>query len=71
MCSSFQVKKTALTFSAQVCPKMNLVLKIQKTGAGIRISILEILCMTIFTQNENFDILRPNLPKNRFWGRNS
>ena len=30
VCANFQVKQTALTFSAQICPKMDLGLAIQK-----------------------------------------
>ena len=52
LCVSFQAKQTALTFSAQICPKKDLGLAIQKTIVGIRISILDIPCVTIFSQNE-------------------
>ena len=50
MCASFQAKQTALTFSAQICPKVDLGLIIQKTIVGIRISILDIPCMSSFSQ---------------------
>ena len=43
-----QAKWTALNFSAEIYPKMELGLKIQKTNAGVRINILEILCVPIF-----------------------
>ena len=46
-----QVKQTALISSAQICPKTDLGLKILKANVGIRISILEILCVPIFRQN--------------------
>ena len=52
VCANFQEKQTALTFSAQICSKMDLGLTIQKTIVGIRISILDIPCVTIFSQNE-------------------
>ena len=52
VCANFQAKQTALTFSAQICPKMDLGLTIQKTIVGIRISILDIPCVPIFSQNE-------------------
>ena len=42
MCANFQAKQTALTFSAQIFPKMDLGLAIQKTIVGIRFSILDI-----------------------------
>ena len=50
MCANFQAKQTALTFLAQICPKMDLGLQIQKTNVGIKISILEIPCVPIFRQ---------------------
>ena len=45
MCASFQSKWTTLNFSAQICPKMDLELEIEKINVGIRISILEILTL--------------------------
>ena len=50
--ANFQAKQTALTFSAQIYPKMDLGLTSQKTIVGIRISILDIPCVPIFSQNE-------------------
>ena len=52
MCANFQAKQTAFIFSAQICPKMDLWLAVQKTIAGIRISIIDIPCVPIFSQNE-------------------
>ena len=54
MCVSaiFQAKQTALTFSSQICLKMDLGLAIQKTVVVIRISILDMPCVSIFSQNE-------------------
>ena len=51
MCVNFQLKQTTLTFLVQICPKRKLGFEIQKTNVGIRISILEILCVPIFRQN--------------------
>ena len=51
---NFQVKQIVLTFSAQICPKMNSGLEIDKTNVGIRINTLEILCA-------NFQPKRPTL----------
>ena len=48
MHANFQTKQTALTFLVQICPKMDLGFEIQKTNIGIRISILEVLCVPIF-----------------------
>ena len=70
MCANLQTKQTTLTFLAQICPKMNLGLEIQKTNVGIRIIILGTLWVPIFRQNNNFDFFCPNLPKNKFWGQN-
>ena len=52
VCASFQAKQTALTLSAQIRQKMDLELAIRKTIVGIRISILDIPCAPIFSQNE-------------------
>ena len=52
VCANFQAKQTALAFSAQICPKMDLGLAIQKNIIGIRISILDIPFVPIFSQNE-------------------
>ena len=52
VCTNFQAKQTTLTFSAQICPKMDLGLAIQKNIVGIGISILDIPCVPIFSQNE-------------------
>ena len=51
MCVNFQAKWRTLTFLAQICPKENLELEIQKANVGIRISILEIPFVPIFRQN--------------------
>ena len=50
--ANFQEKRTILTFSVQIWPKMGLGLEVQKTNIGIRINILEIPCVSIFMQNE-------------------
>ena len=41
MCANFQLKRTTLTSVAQICQKMDLWLEIQKTNAGLRISIVK------------------------------
>ena len=51
ICTNFQVRQTTLTFLAQICPKRKSGFEIQKTNVGLRISILEILCVPIFRQN--------------------
>ena len=48
MCANFQVKQEALTFSAQICPKIDLGFEIQKTNVGTRIRNLKITCVPTF-----------------------
>ena len=64
VCANFQPNWTTLSFSAQICPEMDLGLAIQKTIVGIRISILDIPCVPIFSQNEQ--LFGPNLCKKGF-----
>ena len=52
VCANFQAKQIALTFLAQICPKMDLGLAIQKTIVRIRISILNIPYVSIVSQNK-------------------
>ena len=59
MCVTFQLKRITLTFLVQICPKRKLGFEIQKTNVGIRISILEIPCVPIFSQNGQLLIFRP------------
>ena len=65
LCANFQAKQTALTFSVQICPKMGLGLAVQKTIVGIRINILNIPCVPIFSQNEQLWIFRPKFVQKR------
>ena len=55
---------------AQIFPKMDLGLEIQKTNIRIRINILEVPSVSILRQNSNFDFFIRNLPKNGFYGWN-
>ena len=48
----FSDKRTNLNFLAQICPKIDIGLEIQKNIVGIRISIPDIPCVPIFSQNE-------------------
>ena len=52
VCASFQSNWTTLTFSAQICPKMDLALAVQKAIVGIRINIPDMPCAPILSQNE-------------------
>ena len=69
VCANFQAKQTALTFSAQICLKMNLGLAIQKTIDRIRLSILNILYYYICqfsVKINNLEFFGPNLSKKEF-----
>ena len=55
----FRQNKQLLTFSAQICPKVDIGLAVQKTIVGIRFSILDIPCVPIVSQNEQLWIFRP------------
>ena len=76
VCASFQAKQTAFTFSAQIGRNVDLELEIQKTIVGMRISILDITCVPMFSLNattlnisaqsfpmDNFEFLGLNLGK--------
>ena len=63
MCANFKAKQTALTFLAQICPKGNLELEIQKINVGIRISILKIPCVPIFRQNAQLWLFWSKFPQ--------
>ena len=72
ICANFQKKQKTFTLLAQICPKMNLELEIQKTNVGIRITILEVHCVCQFLDKmDNFDFFSSNFPKNEFRVRNS
>ena len=58
-CINFQLKRTTLTFLAQVCPKRKFGYEIQKTNVGIRISMLEIPYVPIFKQNRHLWLFGP------------
>ena len=59
MCANFQAKGTTLIFLAQICPKTNLELEIQKANFGIRISILEVPWVPTFRQNGQIWLFSP------------
>ena len=50
MCANFYSKWTTLTFLAQICPKKDLGFETEKSNVGIRINIIETLCVPIFSQ---------------------
>ena len=59
MCANFQSKWTTLKFLAQNFPKMDLRLEIEKINVGIKIKILKILCVPIFSQYGKLWLFRP------------
>ena len=66
MCVKFQAKQTALAFSAQICPKMDLGLAIQKTFVGITISMLDYQVCQFPVKIGSFGFFSPNLSKKGF-----
>ena len=58
MCANFQSKWTTLTFSTQICPKIDFDFEIQIANAGIRLSIPEIPCVPIFKKNRQLWLFR-------------
>ena len=59
MCANFLTKRTTLTFLTQICPKKYFSLEIQKSKVWIRINILEIPFVPIFSQKRGLWLLRP------------
>ena len=55
----FPDKMYKFDFLAQICPKMELGLEIQKNVVRIRFSILGIICVPIFRQNRQFWLFLP------------
>ena len=68
VCVKFQAKQAALTFPAQICPKVDLGLTIQKTFVGIKINILDMPYVPIFSQNEQLWSFRPKFVQNMILG---
>ena len=52
-------------FLSQICPKVNLGLKNEKTNVGIQITILEILCVTVLSQNGKLLLFWPEFAQKR------
>ena len=50
MCAYFWSKWRTLNFSVQICPKKDLGLEIEENNVGIRIKIVETLCVPIISQ---------------------
>ena len=58
MCANFKSKWTTLNFLAQTCPKMDFGLETDKSNVGIRINIVETLCVPIFSQIGQLSVFR-------------
>ena len=71
ICASFQVKRRTLIFSAQICPKTDLGLQIQKTNVGIRIISLRYHVCQFSAKTDDSEVFGPNLAKNGFRFENS
>ena len=70
LCASVQPKQSTFTFLAQIYPKMELGLEIQKTNIEIRINFLKIACLPIFKQDGQLWLFRSKFSQNEFWSRN-
>ena len=57
-CANFQSKWTTLNFLTQTCSKKDLGLETEKSNVGIRINIVETLCMSIFSQTGQLWVFR-------------
>ena len=51
MCVNFQAERTNLTFSAQICLKMNFGMESQKSKTGFGIRTSKVPSVSIFSQN--------------------
>ena len=49
MCANFQSKWTTFNFLAQIYPEKDLGLETEKRNVGIRINIIETLCVPVFS----------------------
>ena len=61
ICANFQEKLTALTFSAQICPK-----KFRKLMTGLELASSRYSVCQFSVKIDNFDLFVSNLPKNEF-----
>ena len=64
--ANFQPNWTALSFSVQICPKMNLVLKFRKLILEQESAISRLHVYQFSGKTNNFDFFGPNLPQNGF-----
>ena len=66
MCVNFQSKWTNFNFSAQICPEKDLGLETERSNVGIRVNIVETLCVPIISQTGQPWVFDPNFHKNGF-----
>ena len=64
----FQAKRTALTFLAQSCPKIELGSEIQKTNVGTRIRAVKMPCVPIIRKNGQLWLFRLKFAEKCFLG---
>ena len=65
VCANVHAKQTDLFFAAQICLKMDLGLAIEKATVGKKISSLDILCVPVFSQNEQLWIFLSKFVKKK------
>ena len=58
MCANFQSKRITLHFLTQICPEKDLGFETEKSNVGIRMNIVETLCVPIFSQTEQLQVFR-------------
>ena len=63
LCANFYIKRTTLTYWAQICPKMDLGSEFQKSKTGFGISTSKIPCEPIFSQDGQLWISWPKFGK--------
>ena len=61
ICANFQSRWTILNFSTQICPKKDLGFKTGKNNVGIRINIVQTLCMPIQKTSVGIRIIIVNM----------
>ena len=68
MRANLHSKRTTLNFSAQISSKIDLGLEIEKINVGIRINIIDIIYVPIFSQNRQLSIFRLKFAQKWIWG---
>ena len=63
MCTNFQTKRTNLNFWAQICPKIDVGVRFQKSNSGFGFKTSTISYVSIFSQNGQHLVFDLNLGK--------